>query len=292
MPQLFYKPLEARIAQGKDDARLQAVANAKQQENVRYVNMSDYDKELNRQRLQQFATAIRPALAPAPEQGSDLTASSLDKAIKALPTGKSGVNWKDSKIIQEAVRILTNDIGYNLYPRDFDKMSFAEAIDAVKKADVSTEAFAKAIDAVVSKRLAKARGATQSVSQTIGSASAPYRAARAIKQGTEKMKREDPKSIVKNILGDIISNVTRTRDTPILEQPEGAMRESLGLTQEPGFNSTNGEKKLFATNRGFSGWPAYVEYKGHPTYYKRKNGKYIRHTGEELKKAKAAEKNK
>lgn len=281
MPQLFYKPLEARIAQGKDDARLQAVADAKQQENVRYVNMSDYDRELNRQRLEQFATAIRPALAQAPAPGSDLTASSLDKAIKASSVGKSGVNWKDSKIIQDAVKILTNDLGYNLYPRDFDKMSFAEAIEAVKKADVPTDVFAKAIETIVSKKLVKARGTTQAIGKAIGAASAPSRVAKAIKRGTETLKTG------RTVRADSGGKVS------ILDEPsESAMKEALGLQEEPGFGSTIEEKNLFAVNRGFSSWSAYVERKEHPTYYKKKNGKYVRLTGEELKKAKAAEKNK
>lgn len=183
MPQLFYKSLEAHIKQGKDDARLQAIADAKQLENVRFMNMSEYDKELNRQKLEQFAQALKPALAPAPAPGSDLTPASLAKAVEKYPWAKQ-VAWKNPEIIQKVAKILANDLGFNLYAKDFAGASFAQALDAVNKAEVPAEVFARVLNDVVSKKLSK-----------ISTNASAAKAAKAVQAGTDMMRKANPLGI-------------------------------------------------------------------------------------------------
>jgi hypothetical protein len=254
MPQLFYKSLEAHIKQGKDDARLQAIADAKQLENVRYTNMSEYDKELNRQKLEQFAQALKPALAPASAPGSDLTPASLAKAVSKYPWANQ-VAWKNPEIIQKVAKILVNDLGYNLYAKDFAGASFAQALDAVNKADIPAEVFARVLNDVVSKKLSK-----------ISANASAAKAAKAVKAGTDMMRKAnplgignldidspEPKRIARSIIGDIISQIGN-------EPKDVAQAAASAIGARPSDDSAAGAKYNYARKLKFKSWDDLLRY--------------------------------
>ncbi len=228
MPQLFYRPLEARIAQGKDDARLQAIADAKQQENVRYVNMSDYDKELNRQRLAMFTKQLAPAIAkesgivPSIPTQKALRSSAVLALINTIPgieTIKSpGWKWADS--FGAFIGALNNDYGFYLNADELSKLSAQDKLTQIAKSGVSPDILKKVILEHFTKLAAltkRSKDKTRAVITNLKANAASVKADRERESraredmASEEARTRDLTNRIRNIAGaKIVSTAKRT----------------------------------------------------------------------------------
>lgn len=246
MPQLFYKPLEARIAQGKDDARLQAVADAKQQENVRYVNMSDYDKELNRQRLAMFTNQLAPAIVkesgivPGTPAQKALRSSAVLALVNSIPGIESiktpGWKWADS--FGAFIGTLNNDYGFYLNADELSKLSAQDKLTQIAKSGVSPDILKKVILEHFTKLAALAKRSKDKIPRAfITNLKANAASVKADREreskamASEEARTRDLTNRIKNIAGaKIVSTAKRTLNArKVKREADDLAREEFGF---------------------------------------------------------------